>query len=480
MIGEESIVLERFSALLSWEKAKRRERILASTLCYSLLASFVVLPFREWLHSWFGFLSLPLLFSLLLAPGFFLLQRWGRRDSLRALSLLDKTLHLEERAITAWEILGRGERRAAELWVLKEAAERLRGLDPKALFGRRWSWHAFSVPPLLLLWFLFAWHGGTAHLDREGEKKGPDSLAQKVQEYSRELKERARSQGLTRSLEAANSLEEAVKKSLAGGPKENGLKGALEGAMQRIGEMGSEVSAEADRRFSAATREELLDLRAEAETLRDALARSRSFNREEWMGKELAERLEALPRLREEIESSLLLKEKEWVKGLSGFLDRLEEGIVAELDRRTLFETREFLALMLRRGENGGEGEGPLFRPDRDKLLLFPSVLTRGDDKGSLPGTEPGKKDHPSQSAPPLREGLATQLKGRWGKGGSSSLMFRSESLGKKSEVPQEEVLTRYRRRAEEELASEPIPEGLKETVRRYFLSLEESGPKGE
>jgi len=34
-------------------------------------------------------------------------------------------------------------------------------------------------------------------------------------------------------------------------------------------------------------------------------------------------------------------------------------------------------------------------------------------------------------------------------------------------------VIATYRRQAEQELDSERVPEALKETIRRYFLSLE-------
>ena len=33
-------------------------------------------------------------------------------------------------------------------------------------------------------------------------------------------------------------------------------------------------------------------------------------------------------------------------------------------------------------------------------------------------------------------------------------------------------MIANYRRQAEEDLASEKIPEGLKDTIRKYFLSL--------
>jgi len=40
-----------------------------------------------------------------------------------------------------------------------------------------------------------------------------------------------------------------------------------------------------------------------------------------------------------------------------------------------------------------------------------------------------------------------------------------------------QEVAARYRRQAEQELNSERVPEALKETIRKYFLSLGNSGP---
>lgn len=66
-----------------------------------------------------------------------------------------------------------------------------------------------------------------------------------------------------------------------------------------------------------------------------------------------------------------------------------------------------------------------------------------------------------------------THLEGIFGKGKSRSMIVRGESRGEQSgQISEEEIVTSYRRQAEKELASEKIPEGLKETVRRYFLSL--------
>jgi hypothetical protein len=52
--------------------------------------------------------------------------------------------------------------------------------------------------------------------------------------------------------------------------------------------------------------------------------------------------------------------------------------------------------------------------------------------------------------------------------------MFKGKPLPGKSTVSPSEVVASYRRQAEQELNSERVPEGLKETIKNYFLSLEE------
>jgi hypothetical protein len=59
------------------------------------------------------------------------------------------------------------------------------------------------------------------------------------------------------------------------------------------------------------------------------------------------------------------------------------------------------------------------------------------------------------------------------GPGNSSGVGLKGKPSAGKTEVPEEEVIARYRRQAEQELDSERVPEALKETIRRYFLSLE-------
>ena len=469
MSDERLILQERFSELLRWERLKRRERIMVTVLFYSLLLSVSVLPAKELLAPWAGAFYFPPLFFLILAPGFFLRRPWGRRESLRALFLLDKTLRLEERAITAWEILGCKEAKGAEQLVIQEAGERLRGIDPRALFKREYSWHAILTPPLFLVWLLLVWLDMGVHLEKGVPGSQSISVAQRLKEFSRDLQERAKSQGLNESLKIAHALEELAEQNLKGEGSEKKLSGELAGIFNQIEDTAPVKEGESELTLPTTTREGLLDFKVELETLKPALLPG-SAGAENKLEPEIRRRLATLPRLKEEIERSRLSIEKLEGKELRGLLERLEQGVIAELDRRTLLEIKEFLALLLE-GIGGKEGREAL-QAQLQAEQGWLSETEKAKGKGSLPGDRPGTKGELSQTPPPFKAGAATQLKGLLGEGKGSSLTWRGEARGRESQISQEEILASYRRQAEEDLASERIPEGLKETIKRYFLSL--------
>ena len=93
--------------------------------------------------------------------------------------------------------------------------------------------------------------------------------------------------------------------------------------------------------------------------------------------------------------------------------------------------------------------------------------------------SEPGTKEE-SQPAPHLPPAAATQLKGMIGEGNSSGVALKGKPSAGKTEVPQEEVIATYRRQAEQELNTERVPEALKETIRKYFLSLDTKQRSGD
>ena len=470
MITEEPLLQKRFSEILLWERIKRREKILVSVFFYSVLASFMPLPLKELLPSWFTPLSLPVVFFLLLAPGFFLLRRWGSRESLRTIFRLDKALHLEERAVTAWEILGRQGKKAADLLVLEEAGKKLREVNPRELFKRQLTWHALFTPPLLLLWLLLLWLDIGVHFEKDAKGSQPVSVAQKLKEFAQEIQKKARLERLIDSVKIAHALEEVAEKSLRGEMSEKRLRENLAGMASNIGDMGPVAAEESDLLLPTASRERLLDLKAELETLRDALTLRDFTGRGDKVGPEILRMLGTLPRLREEVEKGLLSIEELSRKELRRFLGKIEKGVGVELDRRTLLEIREFLGLLLKGAEGRGIQETFVGAGQAEERWL--SQAQRAKGKGSLPGDQPGTKGQSPETPPPFRARAATHLKGLLGEGRGSSLILRGEAPGRESEISEEEVLASYRRQAEEELTSERIPEGLREAIKRYFLSL--------
>src|SRR3989338_27469 len=300
---------EKFSVLIGWEKLKRRETLLISALCYSLLFSLMASPAAALLPPWADPLIVPAAIFLVLAPGLFFLRPWRTGDSLRAVWLLDRTLGMEERAITAWEILDRGKKGSAELLVLEEAEGRLKGVDPKAIFKRRLTWQAISAPLFFLLWLLFVFLDDGVRLERISKASQASSAAARLREFSRELRDRAASQGLSESLETARALEGVAAERLAGEVDEKGLQENLAGLADGLRGKEAAGAGPSDLSFAMATAEGLLDLKAEMEALRTALLPD-SAKGQEGLGREALERLGSLPRLKEEIGKRLPSFEK--------------------------------------------------------------------------------------------------------------------------------------------------------------------------
>jgi hypothetical protein len=401
--------------------------------------------------------TVPVLFVIVALTTYFA-RPWRKPEALRSIMRLDKILHLQERALTAWEILGRQQRRTAEQLVMEEAAAQLRTLDPRALFRRERSWHFFLAPPLLFLWLLLVWLDVGVYFGKGISGSPSIALAEKLKEFADELEKKARSQRLPESLKVAGVLEDVADKGLKKEIGENELRERLGAVMQRTEGMGTESAADSGLSFPTSPEEELSRLRAEIEKLRGVP-----------IGPQISDRLAALPRLDKEMERRLSQPETLSREETDKFLDRLEQTVVAELERRALQETQEFLAVLIKGLEGKETGETVEAKGQEELDRLSKGEKTRG--KGILPGDEFGKEGRGAQT-PPLKAAAASHLKGLLGEGKSKSLRVKGELRGKESEIPQEEVVASYRRQAEQALASEEIPEGLKETIKRYFISI--------
>jgi len=466
LIPEPEVLRAKFAALLRWEERKRREHVLLALGCYALVAAILMLPLSALWTPWISPWLLPIFFYLVGAPFLLLMDRWRSGSPARALARLDKALRLDERAITAWEILTRKQHLATELLVVREAGERLKAFEPKTIFPREVTWAAYVIAPLLALWLGVLWLDMGGQNEPPSRPSVPSAIAHKLREFARELQQLAKAEGLRESLNIGRELEKTADKRLEGATVDEGFKSELAAAAKKIQELAREEKTSL---AAAATQEGLRDLRTELEVARDSLKfRDGVSDRE--ISSELYERLAGLPQLKSAMEKGFPPGAGRGERELQSFLDKLEREASQELDRRALLETQQFLERMLKDGDApGGESETRIAgREEHDSLGAGQKEQT----KGSFPGTEPGTKEGTSElpQQPPGR--AATHLKGLLGEGGSAGVMLKGRPSAGKPNLPQEEVVVSYQRRAEAELNSERVPEALKETIKNYFLSL--------
>jgi hypothetical protein len=466
--SESESLHKKLADLLSWERRKRREQTLVTLFCYALLAGLLTLPFHGLMQAVINRWFIPILFFGLMAPIFLVRERWRSSDSARALTRVDKTLRLDERALTAWELLERKETRAAALLVFKQAAEKLANLDPKTLFRRAWSWQAYCALPLFVLWLALLWFDIDLRFDNSLQLPDPQTLAQKLREFARELQEKAKNEGLRESQRMGRELEQVAQKGIDAKAGEEKFKAELAGMQKKIATMGK--SGPEQQPLSAAeSQQDLRDLKAELEGARDLLNMADAKGARE-LGKQWLDQLTTLPQLKKQFEREGQAGQSLSHNDLQSFLDKLEKQATGELDRRTLLDAQQFLEQLMKQGQGEkGESNVRMAGPgERDT----PDDGERTNNRSNLPGKEPGKREAESQALPEFQPGAAAHVKGLLGEGSSSGLVLKAKPSAGKSEVSQDEVIASYRRQAEVELNTERVPEALKETIKNYFLSL--------
>ena len=469
MSSEADSLQKKLADLLSWERRKRREQILAALLCYALLAALLTLPFHGFMQTVINRWFIPVSFFGLMAPFFLVRGRWRSSDSARALARVDKTLRLDERALTAWELLERKETRAAALLVVKQAGDKLNDLNPKTLFPRTWNWQAYCALPLLFLWLGLLWFDIGLRFDSGLQLTAPQTVAQKVREFARELQEKAKNERLGESMRLGRELEQVAQKGIETKSGDEKFKAELAGVQKRIATMEKPVSEQQP--LSAAESEQnLRDLKAELEAARDLLNLADAAKGAQELGKQWLDQLATLPQLKQQLEREGQAGQNLSQNDLKSFLDRLEKQATDELDRRTLLDAQQFLEQLVKQGQ-GETGENDVRvagQGERDTS----DDGERTKNKSNSPGKEAGKREADSQSLPEFQPGAAAHVKGLLGEGSSSGLVFKAKPSARKSEVSQDEVIASYRRQAEAELNTERVPEGLKEMIKNYFLSL--------
>jgi hypothetical protein len=451
----------RVAALIEWEQRKRHEKTLLFALAVALLAALAVPLFVTLPPAWAW--SAPFAGFAFIAPALLYARRWRGRDTARSLAAFDKALGSHERVTTAWELAQGNDTRAVALLVLRHACERVRDAKVRALFPRRWDKRDFVVVPLFALWLalhLFeARFGHPAAAPQE-----PATIARELRDFARRLQEKARVEGLPKTIEAARELERLAQRGIDVRRAEKAFQREVAEAQQRIA---ADAKAAAQAANGAAqSQRQLEDLKTELQSARDWLAAAGAS--QSWD--------EVLGRLNE------LRKHGEWrqdqeAKELSrdeigAYLDKLEKRVTAELDRRALQQTERYLAQLARR-EQGGDGGT---RPGAGgKAKQDDTIAHMPEGQPSAPGTKPGAASGNASPPPNYTVGERSAVKGTTGEGASSSIFLKGKPTAGRSTVAEDAVIAAYQRRAEAELNNEQIPGELKGAIRSYFLSLEAS-----
>ena len=452
----------RISPLLDWEKRKRREATLTVALFYAFLAALAVPLFVALSPVWAW--AAPAAIFAVLTPWLLFTRRWREQDTARALAALDRTLRLDERATTAWELSRRNETKAVALLVVRQANDMLQSFDARRLFPRRWkrNWYAWLLPPLLALWLAMLHFDTRFDLQAVAPRHSP-SLARDVRELARELLQKAQSDRLPQTQAAARALEKVAERGIDAGTADEAFKSELAGVSKKLAVERTPAGQVA---LKAESGRELKNLRAELEAARE------SFEAADGEAQGWQERLAGLSQLKKQLDRQQGGARQLSRAELKALVDKLEEAVTGELDRRALAETEERLKALTQRGQS--EHRDARGRPgsngERDKAAEGPRDL----GPGNAPGDAPGEKSGPP-SLPQFQGEPRAQVKGTIGEGERSATFFKAKPAPGKSRLSQDEVISSYRRQAESELDTEKIPGELKDTIKNYFLSLEKA-----
>ena len=464
----------KFAELLRWEKRKRLEQILLEALCYAFAVALVLIP----LYSLWPLASLrwllPLILMMIAAPAVYYRRRWSARDTARAVVGLDHSLGLEERAVTAWDMLAANVENSSAAMIYTQAGKRMEHADARRLFPRVWQWPAYLVLPLLLLWIgLLVFDDANPARPNQPPHAVP-SAALKLKEFARELQEKAKAERLPQTQKLGKELEQVAQRAVEEQTSPEQLKKDLAGINQKIDAMGQR-SAQERMLPDLANQQQLKDLQAEVDAARDLSglndgSQAPGEGTSRWL-----EQLANFPQLRR-----LLQKEDPSGRGMNrqqmqAMLNRAQQQVQQELDRRALLDAQQVINRLGQTGE-AKQGEQQLRVAGGGEQAEAGAAKEKNFNPG--PGSEPGSKAKEPAPLPQFKAAVQSQIKGLLGAGERSGLVFKGDPKSGTSRATVEEVVAAYQRQAEEALHSEPVPNELKQTIRDYFLSLENNGAK--
>jgi hypothetical protein len=379
---------------------------------------------------------------------------------------------MEDRALTAWDILERDGKKATEQLVVEEAADRLAAFDPRAAFKRNFSWHGPVALALLLTWILGAFFiRDWSPAPQIHSPLAPTARA--LRDFLQPLEEKAELQQLPQSLEVVRALQELAEKGLRNEISEETFSRELGQAMHRLQAM-NELS-ELEGALSPLSRSNLEELGAEIAEFKRQLRSLPAPGDQTPFGAQMRERLGQLPRLEQALqkgvgEKSAAAENEIDPAALQNLLERLEAMLQTQMERLTQDEIQQFIAAILGSGEGDRAQQLARERPESEKESGGGGEKTKA--LGRLPGNQPGEKGGEPDKIEAASSNNPSQIKGTLGEGERSRVKMQGENRIGASKQTSQNVPPNYQRQVERDLASEEIPDGLKDTIKNYFLSL--------
>jgi hypothetical protein len=142
-----------------------------------------------------------------------------------------------------------------------------------------------------------------------------------------------------------------------------------------------------------------------------------------------------------------------------------------------LQEMNDFLASITGGGERG-EGSEPIQSASGDEQDK--QARTEGKGTAQMPGHQRGSGADSRAAPPAFALNPSSHLKGLLREGERRSASVQGAGRLNQSSARRDDVSVSYSRQVEEELASEEIPDAMKEAIRKYFLSLGMAGGGGK
>jgi hypothetical protein len=286
------------------------------------------------------------------------------------------------------------------------------------------------------------------------------SLAEEVKQLASQLEKEARQKDLAESARVARELAEVADKELRGESDEKELGYSLGAIADSIENLFQSLPTSDDVHWPGLDAEQLSSLQKRIRELKGRALPDFPGGDRRGLLDELG-----LGSMMDRPGNEGNMSENE----VRRLLDRLAQEAKAEQERRLLGRTREALSELLPHGSQGSEMEefaasGPPDGPEQ--------AGNKKSSSGSLPGDAPGKPGVAEAYDPTFRAKVRSHLQGLLGEGPSRGFGLRGEARPGKSTVPEEEVVVRYERQIEEQMASEKIPADFKDTIKNYFLSL--------